>query len=197
MCSTWLFWGACSLSINPFVQPQSENRCIIMKYQLPSLKTYMVGLLVLTGIAITASLLLPTIGVDNHNVVLAVMAGLLVGHFVGTSLTTAPAVATTGDHSRQSNNNNSSNVTTLYVGNLAFHTSKYDLHNLFNQYGKVHSSRIMFDKVTRKSRGFGFVEMNSRDAQAAIAALDGMDFSGRTIRVNEANNQTPYYMHQQ
>ena len=152
----------------------------------------MVGLLVLTGIAILAILVLPSIGVDNKNVVLAVMAGLLVGHFVGTSVTTAPAMATTGDHSRQGNTINSSNITTLYIGNLAFHTSKYDLHNLFKQYGKVHSSRIMFDKVTRKSRGFGFVEMNNRDAQAAISALDGMDFSGRTIRVNEANNQSPY-----
>jgi len=157
-----------------------------MKYQLPSLKTYMVGLLVLIGIAILISLVLPSIGIDNKNVVLAVMAGLLVGHFVGTSVTTAPATAAVNNRQIQNN------VTTLYVGNLAFHTSKYDLYNLFKQYGKVHSSRIMFDKVTRKSRGFGFVEMNSKDAETAIEALDGMDFSGRNIRVNEANNQAPY-----
>ena len=146
----------------------------------------MVGLLVLIGIAILIGLALPSIGIDNKNVVLAVMAGLLVGHFVGTSVTTAPATAAV--NTRQNQND----VTTLYVGNLAFHTSKYDLYNLFKQYGKVHSSRIMFDKVTRKSRGFGFVEMNSRDAEAAMEALDGMDFSGRNIRVNEANNQSPY-----
>ena len=158
-----------------------------MKYQLPSLKTYMVGLLVLIGIAILISLVLPSIGIDNKNVVLAVMAGLLVGHFVGTSVTTR-APATAAVNTRQNQND----VTTLYVGNLAFHTSKYDLYNLFKQYGKVHSSRIMFDKVTRKSRGFGFVEMNSKDAETAIEALDGMDFSGRNIRVNEANNQAPY-----
>jgi RNA recognition motif-containing protein len=157
-----------------------------MKYQLPSLKTYMLGLVVLIGIAVLASLLLPTIGIDNQNVVLAVMAGLLVGHFVGTSVTTAPATAAVN------NRQNHNEVTTLYVGNLAFHTSKYDLYNLFKQYGQVHSSRIMFDKVTRKSRGFGFVEMNSRDAEAAMEALDGRDFSGRNIRVNEANNQAPY-----
>jgi len=166
-----------------------------MKYQLPSLKTYTVGLLVLVGIAILASLLLPTIGIDNKNVVLAVMAGLLVGHFVGTSLTTAPA-AIAVNKTAMNNRLTSNDITTLYVGNLAFHTSKYDLHNLFKEYGKVHSSRIMFDKVTRKSRGFGFVEMNSIDAQAAIEALDGMDFSGRSIRVNEANNQAPFHMQQ-
>ena len=146
----------------------------------------MVGLLVLIGIAILISLVLPSIGIDNKNVVLAVMAGLLVGHFVGTSVTTAPATAAVNNRQIQNN------VTTLYVGNLAFHTSKYDLYNLFKQYGKVHSSRIMFDKVTRKSRGFGFVEMSSTDAEEAIEALDGMNFSGRTIRVNEANNQSPY-----
>jgi RNA recognition motif-containing protein len=157
-----------------------------MKYQLPSLKTYMMGLLVLIGIAILTSLVLPTIGVDNNSVVLAVMAGLLVGHFVGTSVTIAPAKAAV--NTRQNQNE----VTTLYVGNLTFQTSKYDLYNLFQQYGKVHSSRIMFDKVTRKSRGFGFVEMSRKDAEAAIGALDGMDFSGRNIRVNEANNQAPY-----
>jgi hypothetical protein len=172
-----------------------------MKYQFPSLKTYMTGLLVLIGIAILASLLLPTLGIDSKNVVLAVMVGLLIGHFIGTSLTTAPAtVAVNNQNGQHSNSYNSSynnkDVTTLYVGNLAFQTSKYELHSLFKRYGKVHSSRIMFDKVTRKSRGFGFVEMDSDDAQAAIEALDGMDFSGRSIRVNEANNQAPYSLQQ-
>jgi hypothetical protein len=160
-----------------------------MKYQLPSLKTYMVGLLVLIGITMVASILLPTLGIENKNVVLAIMAGLVIGHFVGTSLTAAPvkSVATKSPAS--------ADIKTLYVGNLAFHTSKYDLYSLFKQYGKVHSSRIMFDKMTKKSRGFGFVEMNSKDAKAAIEALDGMEFSGRSIKVNEANNQSPF-MHQ-
>ena len=157
-----------------------------MKYQLPSLKTYMVGLLVLTGITVIASIVLPTIGIDNKNVVLAVMAGLVIGHFVGTSLTALPSKGIAGQSSI------STELKTIYVGNLAFHTSKYDLYNLFKPYGKVHSSRIMFDKVTKKSRGFGFVEMNSADAEAAIEALDGKDFSGRSIRVNEANNQSPF-----
>lgn len=155
----------------------------------------MVGLPILIGIAIMASLLLPTIGIENRNVVLAIMAGLLIGHFIGTSFTAVPAAFAISGQNHQHNHHNNNKITTLYVGNLAFHTSKYDLHNLFKQYGKVHSSRIMFDKVTRKSRGFGFVEMNSKDAEAAIEALDGIDFSGRSIRVNEANNQTPYHLH--
>ena len=155
------------------------------------------GLMVLIGIAILASLLLPTLGIDSKNVVLAVLVGLFIGHFIGISLTTEPATVAANDPNRQHDNPiNNNEVTTLYVGNLAFHTSKYELYSLFKQYGKVHSSRIMFDKVTRKSRGFGFVEMNSNDAQTAIEALDGMDFSGRNIRVNEANNQTPFSMQQ-
>lgn len=166
-----------------------------MRYQLPSLKTYMVGLLVLTAIAIFTSMLLPTLGVDNKNVVLAIMAGLFIGHFVGTSLKVAPATSRPASRLATSSNSTSStsaNVKTIYVGNLAFHTSRYDLQNLFKRYGKVHSSRIMFDKVTRKSRGFGFVEMDVNDAEMAIQELDGADFSGRNIRVNEASNQTPF-----
>jgi len=146
----------------------------------------MVGLLVLLGITVIASILLPTVGIENKNVVLAVMAGLVIGHFVGTSLTASPSKGVANQSSA------TSEIITIYVGNLAFHTSKYDLYNLFKPYGKVHSSRIMFDKVTKKSRGFGFVEMSNEDAKMAIEALDGKDFSGRTIRVNEANNQTPF-----
>ncbi|MCG6970996.1 MAG: hypothetical protein LJE85_14605, partial [Gammaproteobacteria bacterium] len=94
-----------------------------MKYQLPSLKTYMMGLMVLIGITVLASLLLPTLGIDSKNVVLAVMVGLFVGHLIGTSLKSAPATVAVNNHDRQHNNNE---ITTLYVGNLAFHTSKYE-----------------------------------------------------------------------
>ncbi|WP_455204883.1 RNA recognition motif domain-containing protein [Kaarinaea lacus] len=157
-----------------------------MKIQLPSLKSYSMGLLVLTLIAIASSVALPTFGIENHGVLLAVMAGLVIGHFVGTTVQAKPALRTaTVSNSRQS-------VKTIYVGNLSFNTSKHDLYNLFKQYGKVHSSRIMFDRITRKSRGFGFVEMSSDAADAAIEDLNGSMFSGRDLRVNEANNQAPY-----
>ncbi|MDH5326693.1 MAG: RNA-binding protein [Gammaproteobacteria bacterium] len=85
------------------------------------------------------------------------------------------------------------NVKTIYVGNLSFNANRHDLTNLFKPYGAVHSSRIMIDRATRKSRGFGFVEMSATNADAAIAALDGIDFSGRNIRVNEATQQTPHH----
>ena len=160
-----------------------------MRYQLPTFKAYAIGLLVLIAIALAASVLLPSLGVENQNIVFGVVAGLLIGHLVGTSLTLNPAGLSPRPNAAGSSGKNG--VKTLYVGNLAFHTSKQDLYELFKQYGTVYSSRVMFDRITRRSRGFGFVEMSSDAAEAAIAALDGADFSGRNIRVNEATNQTP------
>jgi cold-inducible RNA-binding protein len=80
----------------------------------------------------------------------------------------------------------------LYVGNLSFHTSEADLNDLFAQHGTVESCRIITDRDTGRSRGFGFVEMSSpAEGQAAIAALSGKDLDGRPLTVNEAKPQAP------
>ncbi|HKJ76563.1 MAG TPA: RNA-binding protein [Gammaproteobacteria bacterium] len=73
---------------------------------------------------------------------------------------------------------------TVYVGNLAFKASRDELRELFEPYGEVHSVRIMTDRATRKPRGFGFVEMDPAGADAAIDALNGQEFLGRTLKVN-------------
>jgi cold-inducible RNA-binding protein len=73
----------------------------------------------------------------------------------------------------------------LYVGNLPFGTTTDDLRDLFAQYGSVKSSQVVMDRETGRSRGFGFVEMND-GAEAAIEALNGKDFQGRSLAVNEA-----------
>ena len=75
----------------------------------------------------------------------------------------------------------------LYVGNLGYDVSGPDLEQLFAGHGTVDNANVITDRDTGRSKGFGFVEMDS-DAQAgaAIAALDGKDFGGRTIKVNEA-----------
>jgi len=73
----------------------------------------------------------------------------------------------------------------LYVGNLAFGTTSEDLRAVFAQHGSVASAQIVTDRDTGRSRGFGFVEM-SDGADAAIAQLNGADFQGRTLTVNEA-----------
>ena len=75
----------------------------------------------------------------------------------------------------------------LYVGNLGYDVSGSDLEQLFASHGTVDSVNVITDRSTGQSKGFGFVEMNSEEeAGAAIAALDGKDFGGRTIKVNEA-----------
>ena len=76
----------------------------------------------------------------------------------------------------------------LYVGNLGFDVNDSDLQQLFSAHGSIVSAQVIIDRDTNRSKGFGFVEMNSDgEAQAAIAALDGKDHAGRALKVNEAN----------
>ena len=75
----------------------------------------------------------------------------------------------------------------LYVGNLPYDTTDSDLEQVFSQHGAVTSARVVMDRETNRSKGFGFVEMASdEEAAAAIAALNGKDFGGRGLKVNEA-----------
>ena len=75
----------------------------------------------------------------------------------------------------------------LFVGSLPFSMSDDDLAELFKEYGEVESARIILDRETNRSRGFGFVEFgNDDEAAAAIKGLDGSEVDGRTIVVNEA-----------
>ena len=77
--------------------------------------------------------------------------------------------------------------TKLYVGNLSFNTSSQDLEAIFAESGTVQSASVVEDRDTGRSRGFGFVEMSSKEeAQAAISALDGKEVDGRNLKVNEA-----------
>ena len=77
----------------------------------------------------------------------------------------------------------------LFVGNLPFNTTDEDLHNLFASIGEVASARVIVDRETQRSRGFGFVEMESGLATTAIADLNDTDYGGRNIRVSEANER--------
>ncbi|MCY2926718.1 MAG: RNA-binding protein [Planctomycetota bacterium] len=75
----------------------------------------------------------------------------------------------------------------LYVGNLGYDVNDADLNQLFAQHGAVDSAAVIMDKMTQRSKGFGFVEMSSdSEAQAAISALNGKEYSGRALTVNEA-----------
>ena len=75
----------------------------------------------------------------------------------------------------------------LYVGNLSFNTSESQLQALFAAHGAVSSATLVMERETGRPRGFGFVEMNNdEEAKAAMAALNGKDFDGRNLNVNEA-----------
>ncbi|HJM14831.1 MAG TPA: RNA-binding protein [SAR86 cluster bacterium] len=79
----------------------------------------------------------------------------------------------------------------IYVGNIAWGVSEDELEALFAQYGEVNSARIITDRESGRSKGFGFVEMATADsANAAIEALNGNDFGGRDLRVNQAKERT-------
>lgn len=78
----------------------------------------------------------------------------------------------------------------LYVGNIDFQTSEYDLEQLFGQSGTVTSANIIADRETGRSRGFGFVEMSSQEeGEAAIAEFNGKELNGRALIVNEARQR--------
>lgn len=75
----------------------------------------------------------------------------------------------------------------LYVGNLPHSTTENELQGLFASYGNVQSAQVIVDRDTGRSKGFGFVEMSAdSEAQAAIDALNGQEFGGRPLTVNEA-----------
>lgn len=82
------------------------------------------------------------------------------------------------------------NTMNIYVGNLSYDLTEKDLQQAFEAYGQVVSSKVVIDKYSGKSRGFGFVEMVDREAgQSAIKGLDGQVLKGRPVKVSEARPQ--------
>jgi cold-inducible RNA-binding protein len=80
----------------------------------------------------------------------------------------------------------------LYVGNIPFQTDEDALKDAFGAFGSVSSVKIIMDRETGRSKGFGFVEMETAEAaQTAIENLDGKDFNGRNLKVNEAREKEP------
>jgi RNA recognition motif-containing protein len=81
-------------------------------------------------------------------------------------------------------------TTRIFIGSLPYATRDAKLEELFSRYGTVVSAKVITDKLTGRSKGFGFVEMSSSsEAQTAIAALNGSEFDGRSLTVNEAHPQ--------
>ena len=80
-------------------------------------------------------------------------------------------------------------MTKLYVGNLPFTATDEAVRTLFAQYGTVEKVSLITDRDTGQPRGFGFVEMSNADASRALQALNGTDFEGRSLKVNEAQDR--------
>ena len=150
---------------------------------LPTLQSYTLGLAITGVIAMLAFTLLPDNTFNPIGQIGSLVVGLFVGQFIGSLRLNRQASSSTQTEQ---------GTQTLYVGNVAFNASKQSLEGLFKRYGEVHSLRLMTDRETRKSRGYGFVEMDKPAANAAIAALDGYNFNGRNLRVSEANEKSTY-----
>jgi len=79
----------------------------------------------------------------------------------------------------------------IYVGNLSYQVNNDDLRQAFERFGEVSLANVVMDKITGRSKGFGFVEMPDKTAaEEAIKQLDGAELKGRTLRVNEARPRT-------
>jgi len=110
--------------------------------------------------------------------------GLLIGCLVGGFLALlAPKSAERSVSKAESATSN------LYVGNLPFNAGQDDIKNLFAPYGEVIDIRMVKDRRSKRFKGYAFVEMNTGGANAAIKQLDGNDYAGRTLRVNEAQKK--------
>ncbi|PSW03360.1 RNA recognition motif domain-containing protein [Photobacterium lipolyticum] len=89
--------------------------------------------------------------------------------------------------SSQNSIDSSQSSKTIYVGNLPYRANENDVKNLFAEHGEVFAVRLMKDKRTGKRRGFGFVVMNSQDADTAIRNLNNKEYGQRTLKIREAN----------
>ncbi|MBC8368911.1 MAG: RNA-binding protein [Planctomycetes bacterium] len=79
----------------------------------------------------------------------------------------------------------------LFVGNLPWSIGDDELRDLFSEFGEVTDSKVINDRETGRSRGFGFIEMDDEAGEAAIKGLDGADIEGRDLRVNVAEERKP------
>lgn len=82
-------------------------------------------------------------------------------------------------------------IATLFIGNVAYKASESEIRTLFSKYGQVKAVRLVSDKRSGRPKGYGFVEMYPKEAEAAIKALNNMDFAGRELKVGIANERKP------
>ena len=157
-----------------------------MIFKAPSFPQYIVSLIIASLLAGLAFALIQSQDLSDNVTILII--GLLIGHLIG--VFAAPSSKTRSKAKKPSARSaGNSEIISLYVGNLAYSARRDTLSELFGQFGRVDSVRIMTDRETRRPRGYGFVEMEGNGALTAIKKLDGTEFCGRTLRVSEANQR--------
>jgi hypothetical protein len=147
--------------------------------KFPSFAQLLQALVIAVLIAVIGYLLFPLLGLDAEASRKLFVLTLATGALAGGALNAFDFGGSAAIPTESGEN------MTIFVGNLAFKASQDELRDLFAPYGSVHSVRIMKDRATRRPRGFAFVEMDSNHAPKAIKALDGKEFLGRNLRVNE------------
>lgn len=155
-----------------------------MILNLPSIRRYFIGFVIIFTLAVAIRFLAPESFLVSIGAFWTLVIGLFFGHVIGTVLSDNPEQIDDTEYDE-------SGIQTLYVGNIAFKASQKELKHLFDQHGSVHSIRLMTDRVTRKPRGYGFIEVDAVDVDDVINALDGYKLFGRTLRVSQANDRPP------
>jgi len=113
--------------------------------------------------------------------------GLFIGSvFGGLLVALVPKGEVKSDSATAASGGESSNI---YVGNLPFNAGEDDVKNIFSPYGEVLDIRLVKDRRSKRFKGYGFVEMSTSGAKAAVENLDGTDYAGRTLRINEAKKK--------
>jgi len=150
-----------------------------MKSLLPSLKIIGTAILVSLAIGIPGYFVLNSINFTISDAIRYQTYILMTGTLLG-----ALIILVINQYK-----NRSSDIVSIFIGNLPFRASNQQLRQIFSEHGTVHNLRLMTDKVTRKPRGFGFVEMNRNHAKVAIKMLNGYELMGRELKVNYANEK--------
>ena len=145
-----------------------------MKFEFPTFKTLIKTILISLLLAIVAYFVIPMMNIEQIGVQRlftygVLIGGLLVGLLVNLRIHTA----------------SSTEVESIFVGNLAFKATPNALRKLFEDYGDVHAVRLMTDRATRRPRGFGFVEMTRKDARKAI---------DRFVCTEKGNQPVPFFI---
>jgi len=149
-----------------------------MKFEFPTLNALLKIIIVTLILTVIGYFVFPLVTADQIPAQGLFAFGIFIGALIGAVVSASRVYFAS-----------STKVESIFVGNLAFKASANALRELFEDYGDVHAVRLMTDRATRRPRGFGFVEMNRKDARAAIRALNGAEFYGRELKVNIANER--------